>query len=136
MQGKLILIKERQQMAEQTLKAGDIIEARKESERQKKEFMEETLNSVLEGWKKEAQRTGRMSWVIEEDDPKWLDAFKINQSQYPGIYIGGYMKELRDRGFEVEEKYVESQEEGFWIFKKVVREAHWKFKVTAREEEK
>ena len=120
-------------MAEQNMKAYDIIEASNEAERRKKEFIEETLNSVLDGWKKEAQKTGQRSWVIEEDDPKWLDAFKIKQSQYPGINIGRYMMELEARGFKVESIPVHSEEKGFWIFKKTIRESHYKFKVTAQE---
>ena len=121
-------------MAEQTLMAEDIINARKEAEKEKREIMEATLDSVLETWRKEARTTGRTNWFIAADDPKWAETFKL--SKYPRPMMAEYMMLLKARGFKVEEKYVPEQEKGFWIFKKVVREAHWEFRVTASEKEK
>lgn len=104
-------------------------EIRKSADMYKQEeidLMEETLRNVLNSWAKEARETGKRVWHIEDDDPKWIEAFKIEGHRFS---IDRYMNYLRMLGFSVREQYVPATEKGHWFWRRTTRMAYKRYEV-------
>lgn len=106
-----------------------IAKQNEEREKRQREFMEQTLSSVLKKWNEETKNEGRTIWIFADDDPKWRQTFRMDDPENPGVYSEAYVRRLESLGFVVEKNYILKEERGFGPWKKTVREAHWHYTI-------